>query len=339
MWWVIALILALVLVALFFSVWFLVSKEQFNGTVVVRRNAKNLSPEEKAKFINVIRELKRKPSDWPEAQGLSVYDAFVLWHQRMYGSGHHAGPMFLPWHRMMLKAFEDEMLKIDPSVTLPYWDFTEDREPTSYVWQNEFMGGNGDLNDFGIVKTGPFGCSQDAGRTNVHSNFFPETPQRCIRRNLGTLSQALPTREEIQRAMAISTYDSPPWNEFSDPSRSFRNSIEGWMNCSSRVTNFPNCSGEQNIHNRVHRWIGGRTDGIFGTMFLDTSPNDPIFYLLHAYIDKIWEEWMNSHGRVYVPESGLNHGQNLNDEMHTIGSQAYTIRNVLNIRDLEYRYE
>ena len=41
---------------------------------------------------------------------------------------------------------------------------------------------------------------------------------------------------------------------------------------------------EKSIHNPVHNAIGG-------DMSTAAAPNDPIFWLFHAYIDKIWADW------------------------------------------------
>jgi tyrosinase len=48
------------------------------------------------------------------------------------------------------------------------------------------------------------------------------------------------------------------------------------------------------LHNRVHVWVGG-------DMGPGTSPNDPVFYLNHCNTDRIWEAWVQQHGRVYRP--------------------------------------
>jgi len=32
------------------------------------------------------------------------------------------------------------------------------------------------------------------------------------------------------------------------------------------------------------------------------SPNDPVFFLHHCNVDRIWEGWMRRHGRVYLPD-------------------------------------
>jgi hypothetical protein len=45
-------------------------------------------------------------------------------------------------------------------------------------------------------------------------------------------------------------------------------------------------------HNAVHQFIGGSMSG-FG------SPNDPAFFLHHAFVDYIYMTWQNQHGCFY----------------------------------------
>lgn len=40
----------------------------------------------------------------------------------------------------------------------------------------------------------------------------------------------------------------------------------------------------ENTHNGVHRWVGG-------TMARGWAPNDPVFYMVHAFIDYQWEKF------------------------------------------------
>ncbi|KAK3578477.1 hypothetical protein CHS0354_038574 [Potamilus streckersoni] len=58
-------------------------------------------------------------------------------------------------------------------------------------------------------------------------------------------------------------------------------------NSTSDITE-PNGPFETNIelqHNQVHHWINGNMDN------LNTAAEDPVFYLLHSYVDHIWEEF------------------------------------------------
>jgi tyrosinase len=51
-------------------------------------------------------------------------------------------------------------------------------------------------------------------------------------------------------------------------------------------------------------------------MFWSTSPNDPIFFLHHCNIDRLWSEWQQQNPTVgYVPNIGGPQGHNINDPM------------------------
>jgi tyrosinase len=65
----------------------------------------------------------------------------------------------------------------------------------------------------------------------------------------------------------------------------------------------------------VHLYVGGDTRNNGGTMTENTSPNDPVFFLHHANIDRIWAQWERIHGSTYLPTSGFRQGQNLDDRM------------------------
>src|SRR5262249_3310192 len=46
-------------------------------------------------------------------------------------------------------------------------------------------------------------------------------------------------------------------------------------------------SGLESIHDLVHTWFGRR-----GTMYsLDRAPADPIFWMPHANVDRLWGKW------------------------------------------------
>ena len=129
----------------------------------VRKNQALLTATERAAFIAAVKAVK--------ANG--IYDIFVEQHRTAMLDGGtnsvdpaHLGPAFLPWHREYLHRFELELQKLDPNVTLPYWDWTIDNSETSSIWDPEFLGSNGYKGPFGPgnpkgleVTTGPFAHS------------------------------------------------------------------------------------------------------------------------------------------------------------------------------------
>jgi len=54
----------------------------------------------------------------------------------------------------------------------------------------------------------------------------------------------------------------------------------------------------EQAHNAVHSAIGG-------TMGTSTSPSDPIFWLHHGFIDKLWNDWQLIHAEAaFEPPNG-----------------------------------
>lgn len=275
-----------------------------NNELQVRKNAMSLSDLEKQEFVDAILEMKRR----------GIYDTFVIQHAQSTFGGHaHGGPAFLPWHRQFLLEFERELQKINPKVTIPYWDFTVDNSPTSAIWAPNFMGGNGDPNNFQKVMDGPFRQGQ---WTAVFEND--------LRREFGLFAPTLPTPQDVQNAMRVMIYDVFSFDSGSPVDQSFRNFLEGF--------NHP--SGEAEMHNRVHLWIGGTAT------LIDQSLDDPIFWLLHANFDRLWGEWEDEYGLLYNPVDPLmdgREGHSLHEPMTPFGN--VTPADVLSQRALGYLYD
>ncbi len=262
----------------------------------IRRSATTLlkdAPDELRRFIDAVVQLKqaRRP-----ASGLSIYDEFVAIHlgvvslrlsrsvlnhmgvdvtnlSGMAGGfaagadGAHRGPAFLPWHREYLHRFESELRKIDASVTIPYWDWT-DHAGTEALFRDEFMGPTGTWNGEGfVVATGRFRPIEFPVRRDLHYRAIPGTDrvenlgsglQRHLRqRPDGRIDwDGLAQPEHIDFAVGQRGYDE------------FRRALE---------------SGER-LHNAGHAFVGG-------SMAIMSSPNDPMFWLHHANVDRIWAHW------------------------------------------------
>jgi tyrosinase len=337
----------------------------------VRRNGKDFSTEEKQAFTNAVRGLKRKPSTW--VPGVSVYDAFVIWHRDAYDCqimAAHMGPAFFPWHRQFLRMFEQELQAVDPTVTLPYWDWTVDTAPDAWLWSENFLGGNGNEDEDFAVTTGPF-RKGNWELTVFDYNDHVRTPYLVREFGATAFAPTLPTPDQLEAALEIPVYDAAPWNTMAPTATSFRNAIEGWRDCVNELCDpdagmGPVCTGEHLLHNQVHLWIAGefafavegaregerggklivaatpspKTD-LFGTMAANTSPNDPAFWLHHTNLDRLWNEWMRRHGTMYLPETGGPLGHNLDDAMwpYTHLGLTVTPRMMLDSRDLGYIYD
>jgi tyrosinase len=331
-----------------FNYFFFTLKFVMVEDIVIRKSVNSLTDHEKKDFIEAILALKAKPGDFADTK----YDEFVLWHARTMASPAgtdafdymrnlaHAGPIFLPWHREFLWRFEQALRHEVPGVFIPYWNWEEEAEhyggrasedyfKNSNVWRDDFMGGDGDPNDNDIVKTGPF---KNWATVEVDQHTAVPIGNSFLTRTLGRdpyiALQApellsLPNQTDVYNALKYDFYDTPYWDR---NSRGFRNALEGWI--------------QPNLHNRVHVWVGG-------SMGLNTSPNDPIFFLNHCNVDRIWAIWQTLQVTEQYPLE-INDRNNKRIDYYNIDDKFYyptdeqdprTIRMVLNHLNLRYTYE
>jgi tyrosinase len=279
----------------------------------LRKNHLAMSAAEKRRFVEAVLALKRS----------GEYDRLVKEHRSampsMSGSmggmpmhmAHmaHRNPWFLPWHREFLGRYEAALRKVDPKVTLPYWNWLEDRAKSSPLWHSDFMGGTG-RGPEDHVADGPFAYDGGKWRITVESEGVHDP---ALRRTIGR-SERLPTKRAAKAALASVPYDTAPWDDGMPPKErsGFRPQLE------------------YNVHNPVHGWVGG-------TMELATSPNDPVFFLHHANVDRLWAVWRHEHpGETpYLPtQAGTRFDQDQSMPVFDTKPEA-----VLDHHALGYRYD
>jgi len=266
---------------------------------------------------------------------VSTYDLFIVWHHVAMSTltpstqsdrnAAHRGPVFLPWHRFMLRQLELNLQRVlhDNTFGLPYWDWAGDgqlssaAQKTAPIWQSSAFGGQGNP-----VSTGPFAQTQFLVKIESNSSGSLVQTSHGLRRAFGVNgAPTLPKRTNTAGALAQTKYDQADWNSTSS---GFRNYLEGW-------------NPSPGLHNRVHVWIGG-------DMLPSTSPNDPIFFMNHCNVDRIWEAWMQKPGgpgRVYAPgdsEPASLNGHRLHDTLSSLLSGTTTPAEMLNVTS-KYVYD
>lgn len=235
--------------------------------------------------------------------------------------GGHRNPAFLPWHRAYLKFFERLLQDAsgDDDVAIPYWDWTDrgpngDFEPTSQLFSDEFMGPD---SAGSAITSGHFSRQKFPVRWDLHLNYrrFDNSAASLgdgLVRNLRAFDD-LPPVAEIDAALDLENY------------LDFQRVLEGTHLIENGSVR-PRTEAEvARLHNFIHGWIGG-------SMAMMSSPNDPIFFMHHAFIDFVWARWQKrrkeeweaatenagqpySYAIHYTPGAAPPHGHGLQDFM------------------------
>jgi tyrosinase len=193
----------------------------------------------------------------------------------------HQSWYFLPWHRGYLLALEAQIRAavIDlggPSTwALPYWNYLgpgdEYKIPPAFT---ELNLPNGDPNP--LYVTARYGPDSDG-------NIYIPTPAVIQQRPTDPNFVYGPVTEDCMSNDLYTGNDSstrPPG--FGGPATGFSH-VGG-----------TNGNVEDNPHNHVHVYVGGNSpDGRTSGLMTDPSMAalDPIFYLHHANIDRMWAAW------------------------------------------------
>ena len=165
----------------------------------------------------------------------------------------HMHHVILPWHRLALFLLETLIRKhIDCRFTVPYYDFTTH-------WQDWWRHPPWDAAHLGGNGRGKNCCVEDGPyREGQWSTIFPAgLPNTCLKRYFNrNYSQCSPNILSILFKLASSARDF----------RSFEMGLNHFA------------------HDRIHHLVGAY-------MHFGTSINDPTFWVLHSFIDKVFTTW------------------------------------------------
>lgn len=276
----------------------------FNPKPTVRKSVAALTAAERDTYVKAVKALKQSPSRLSPPTR-SRYDDYVLVHMLAMnqvsvtdrtkpidngnitvGGGRipmwaHESPAFVPWHREFLRQFEHDLQGVTQNrqIGIPYWDWTVNFAPDGPPWTADFMGGDG---HDGPVTTGPF-----AGHAQWPLTLSGDGVDHLVR-GFGRQAdyERLPMPVEATTTLSAQTYDAAQWD--SEPTLdTFRNRLEGF-----NMKGFPSPHTGRGMHNLVHVWVGGNR----GTMLPGSSPNDPVFFLHHCNVDRLWWHWQLAQG-------------------------------------------
>ena len=182
----------------------------------------------------------------------------------------HGTWYFLPWHRGYLAAFEAivaaavKKLQGPDDWALPYWNYFDAQNPNARRIPAPFL--DPVLPDDG--KPNPL--SQPPRRDTTVLEPFGSVPD-----------------------ISLMAMNEPDFLVGGDGTIGFGGGVTSFSRSGARAGDL-----ERNPHNPVHVMIGGFDGGFM------SDPNfaglDPLFWLHHCNIDRLWEAWMNAPGRTMV---------------------------------------
>ncbi|MEA2902947.1 MAG: polyphenol oxidase [Alphaproteobacteria bacterium] len=187
----------------------------------------------------------------------------------------HKNYFFLNWHRMYLHFFERIVRKAadDPEFTLPYWAY---EDPSQASLPIAFLP---DSEEFGTPPDNKAVAYMSRKNALARAKRHGHVDHRWI--GLGDVSR------DVSAALALDRFTA---TDKLDALKAF-----GGMRVTDAATAETAGGIEASPHNLVHKTIG--LDGDMGGT--DTAARDPIFWLHHCNIDRMWAKWTDpTRGRI-----------------------------------------
>ncbi|KAE9968346.1 hypothetical protein BLS_005896 [Venturia inaequalis] len=276
---------------------------------IKRREWGNLSVNERARYIEAVLCLSKKPPITPlsEFPGVrSRYDDFVATHINQ--TNHiHSTSRFLPWHRYLVWSYENALrtecgyVGAQPYYNWAKWAHDPEASPM-FDGSDTSLSGNGEYiaklplfddapvlprgHGGGCIHSGPFSnFSVNLGPIAAYWQDVPQNPDAASARldhNPGGrgYNPRCIRRDISKRLSMFATSDANVTDLITNNNdyTSFQKALEAT----------PSRAGYMGVHFGGHYTYGGDPGGDF---YL--SPGDPVFYFHHASVDRTWWTWQN----------------------------------------------
>lgn len=230
-----------------------------------RREWRTLSVTEKFDYVEAVKCLTEAPA-MLSTNG-TAYNEFSFVHSRIGGYSHEAAP-FLPWHRYFIHIYETALRKkCGYSGSLPYWDWTLDWEDftNAPVWNAE-SGFGGDGNKSSEVTVGHGYCITDGPFAMLEAEYYDgEYYPHCLSRNFLQGDLLAKYSGRLQPTVVDELFEEPTYSSFF-------------------------LAVEEGPHSSI-------PISVRGDFLKFTAPNDPVFFLHHAQVDRLWWIWQRKNPR------------------------------------------
>ncbi|KAK0755793.1 hypothetical protein N5P37_011667 [Trichoderma harzianum] len=241
-----------------------------------RREWRSLSKDDKSAYLAAVKCLIASPSV-TRSNG-DLYNDFPFVHFQ-HAKNIHYTPLFLPYHRYFLHSFETKLKSVcGYNGSLTYWDWSLDWESlgTSPVFSKEYgFGGNGNPRVYSpstesyCLTEGPFANLQLAN----HSSDEHTLDMHCLSRDFfGNNLTGILSGDGLQPAIIENILHQSDY-------QTFRNALE----------------------HGPHKEI---PNGIGGDFITFAAPSDPLWYLHHSQLDRLWWLWQRADPTVRLWDYG-----------------------------------
>ncbi|KUJ17276.1 Di-copper centre-containing protein [Mollisia scopiformis] len=260
-------------------------------TLAVRKEWRTLSKAERLEYVGAVKCLMAKPAQTGAffAGAKTRYDDFLALHINSTDYVHFNGP-FLPWHRWLLHLWETELrTTCGYKGYQPWWDLLQDNTIGGYAKSPLFD------NTYGLGGNGPY-------IADVSSNItFPvQTPTVIPGRTGGGCVEVGPfANMTINMGMGLDLSYNPHCmrRDFSPTlvAEAFSNAYyeaalasENFQELNQNIQGYSFEISGMRLHAALHIGVGGQV-GDEADMW--SSPGDPIFWFIHASLDRLWNNW------------------------------------------------
>ncbi|POS74667.1 hypothetical protein DHEL01_v206935 [Diaporthe helianthi] len=221
-----------------------------------RKAWSTLTSAEKNDYIDATLCLMESPSKSQYAGSKTIWGDLQVAHVAQVQFIHVVGA-FLPWHRWFMTVHEN-LLRNECGYggPIPYWD--EQVDVAAGELTNASIWGDDPTTSFGTGATDANGCLLDGPFKNLTYDLtvsLERGPDQCLSYVLNQAQFELARQEIIDSCNTLETYND-----------------------------FNNCVGGS-PHTSGHYAIGGTMNDV------SLSPGDPLFFLHHTNLDRIWWEW------------------------------------------------
>ncbi|KAI6263822.1 hypothetical protein MCOR07_010646 [Pyricularia oryzae] len=216
-----------------------------------------LTDAEKADYLQAEVCLMETPSKTGYAGSRTRWDELQAMHVAQVQFIHAVGS-FLPWHRYFMSVHE-RLLRDECGYkgVLPYWDQQADLAAAplnaSSIFDAETGFGSIGMDGNDCVVDGPFANATN----NLRVDLSRTDEARCLTRRLSQTQFNMVSQAQVDLCSAHTTYDD-----------------------------FNNCIGGA-VHVSGHFAVGGIMDDV------SLSPADPLFFMHHTNLDRIFWEWQS----------------------------------------------